>query len=150
MQAEACSIRSRLRRSHGWLCSIRSRLRRSHSALLIHCKKVELKSDALPPQHTGQSTSLKTNVVYIINCVWAAVCRNVVHPGIQSAVDGERLGLRRYKTNFMFPEDGRFISSKFDMDPCIHGEDPLDQKNADGRMDRRTAFQLYIVEDIYI
>ena len=42
----------------------------------------------------------------------------------------------------MFPEDGRFISSKFDMDPCIHGEDPLDQKNADGR----TAFQLYIVD----
>ena len=28
------------------------------------------------------------------------------------------------------------------MDPCIHGEDPLDQKNADGR----TAFQLYIVD----
>ena len=32
------------------------------------------------------------------------------------------------------------------MDPCIHGEDPLDQKNADGRTDRRTAFQLYIVD----
>ena len=30
------------------------------------------------------------------------------------------------------------------MDPCIHGEDPLEQKNADGR----TAFQLYIV-DLY-
>ena len=28
------------------------------------------------------------------------------------------------------------------MDPCIHGEEPLDQKNADGR----TAFQLYIVD----
>ena len=39
------------------------------------------------------------------------------------------------KTNFVFPEDGRFISSKFDMDPYIHGEDPLDQKNADGRTD---------------
>ena len=93
VQAGACSIRSRLRRSHGWLCSIRSRLRRSHGALLIHYKKVEPKkkltytgfkltsvnreSDALPPQHTGQSISLKTNVVYIINCVWAAVCRNV-------------------------------------------------------------------------
>ena len=93
VQAGACSIRSCLRRSHGWLCFIRSRLRRSHSALLIHYKKIELKkkmtymgfqptsvickSDALPPQHTGQSTSLKTNVVYIINCVWAAVCRNV-------------------------------------------------------------------------
>ena len=37
------------------------------------------------------------------------------------------------------------------MDPCVHGEDPLDQKNTDGRMDRRTAFQLYIVDvDIYI
>ena len=72
VQAGACSIRSCLRRSHGWLCSIRSRLWRSHSALLIHYKKVELKkkltymgfkptsvnheSDALPPQHTGQST----------------------------------------------------------------------------------------------
>ena len=28
------------------------------------------------------------------------------------------------------------------MDPCIHGEEPLNQKNADGR----TAFQLYIVD----
>ena len=43
VQAGACSIRSRLRRSHGWLCYIRSRLRRSHNALLIHYKKVELK-----------------------------------------------------------------------------------------------------------
>ena len=94
MQAGAFSMRSRLWRSHGWLCSIRSRLRRSHSALLIHYKKVELKKkidlyeiqthtsihqelDALPPQHMGQSTVLQTNVVYIINCVWAAVCRNV-------------------------------------------------------------------------
>ena len=24
------------------------------------------------------------------------------------------------------------------MDPCIHGEDPLDQKNADGRTDGQT------------
>ena len=31
----------------------------------------------LPPQHTGQSNVVKTNVVYIINCVWAVVCRNV-------------------------------------------------------------------------
>ena len=38
---------------------------------------VNQKLDALPPQHTGRSTSLKTNVVYIINCVWAAVCRSV-------------------------------------------------------------------------
>ena len=52
------------------------------------------------------------------------------------------MGLRRFKTNFVFPEDGRFISSKFDIDPCIHREDPLDQKNADWR----TAFQLYIVD----
>ena len=71
----------------------RALIRRSHSALLVHYKKVKLKkklsyigfelisvnreSDALPPQHPGQSTSLKTNVVYIINCVWAVVCRNV-------------------------------------------------------------------------
>ena len=38
---------------------------------------VNRESDALSPQHTGQSASLKTNVVYIINCVWAVVCRNV-------------------------------------------------------------------------
>ena len=90
VQAGACSIRSCLQHSHEWLCSIRSR---SHSVLLIHYKKVELKkkltymgfelifvkheSDALPPQHTGQLISLETNVEYIINCVWAAVCRNV-------------------------------------------------------------------------
>ena len=32
------------------------------------------------------------------------------------------------------------------MDPCIHGEDPLDQKNADGQ----TAFQLYIVDARFV
>ena len=31
------------------------------------------------------------------------------------------------------------------MDPCIHGEEPLDQKNVDGR----TTFQLYIVEYVH-
>ena len=40
----------------------------------------------------------------------------------------------------MFPKDGRF---KFDIDPCIHGGDPLDQKL---RTDVQTAFQLYIVD----
>ena len=43
VQAGACSIRSRLRRSRGWLYSIRSRLWRSYSALLVHYKKVKLK-----------------------------------------------------------------------------------------------------------
>ena len=93
VQAGAFSIRSRLRRSPGWLCSIRSRLRRSHSALLIHYKKVELKKKfdlhgirtyirqsrvgCVSTTAPGQLITLKTNVVYIINCVWAAVCRNV-------------------------------------------------------------------------
>ena len=38
---------------------------------------VNCELDALLPQHTGQSTFLQTDVVYIINCVWAVVCRNV-------------------------------------------------------------------------
>ena len=40
----------------------------------------------------------------------------------------------------------RFVSCKFDVNPCIHGRDPRVQKTADGRTDRRTAFQLYIVD----
>ena len=127
MQAGACSIRSRLRRSHGWLCSIRSRLRRSHSALLIHYKKVELKkkltyigfeptsvirkSDALPPQHnwTINFTENKCSIYYQLclgcglqECRWS-FGKNRLHPGIQSAVDGERLGLRRYKNKLRVP-----------------------------------------------
>ena len=35
------------------------------------------------------------------------------------------------------------ISIKFDIDPCIHSGDPLDQKTADGWM----SFQLYIVDE---
>ena len=127
MQAGACSIRSRLRRSHGWLCSIRSRLRRSHSALLIHYKKVELKKKI--DLHGIQTYIHQSRVecvttiahwtinftenkcsIYIINCVWAAVCRNVgevlariVYPGIQSAVDGKQLELRRYKNKLRVP-----------------------------------------------
>ena len=90
-------------------------------------------------------------IVYIINCVWAAVlqeCRgsfgkNRLHPGIQSAIDGERLGLRPLKTNFMFLDDWRFISINFDIDPCIHGRDPLNQKTADGRTDGLGHFRSF-------
>ena len=35
------------------------------------------------------------------------------------------------------------ILIKFDIDPCIHSGDPLDQKTADGW----TSFQLYIVDE---
>ena len=45
------------------------------------------------------------------------------------------------KINFVIPEDRRFVSCKFDVNPYIHGGDPHDQKTADGRK----AFQLYIV-----
>ena len=163
MQAGACSIRSRLRRSHGWLCSVRSCLRHSHSALLIHYKKVELKKKVdlhgiricicqsrvgcvITTAHwTISFTENKCSIYYQLclgcglqECRWS-FGKNRLHPRIQSAVDGEQLGLRHYKTNFVFPEDGRFISSKFDMDPCTHGEDPLDQKNADGRTDGFSA-----------
>ena len=39
----------------------------------------------------------------------------------------------------MFPEDGRFISIQLDVDPCIHGGDPLDQKTAGRRTDSFSA-----------
>ena len=32
------------------------------------------------------------------------------------------------KMNFVIPEDRRFISCKFNVNPCIHGGDPCDQK----------------------
>ena len=44
------------------------------------------------------------------------------------------------------PEDIAIISSKSDVDPCSHGRETDRQKNADGRTDGQTAFQLYIVE----
>ena len=121
MQAGACSIRSRLQCSHGWLCSIRSHLRCSHSALLIHYKKVWLKKKLTSPEFEPTQSDFQagcsittanwTYLVYIFNCVWAAVlqeCRwsfgkNRLHPGIQSAVDGERLGLRAFKNKLRVP-----------------------------------------------
>ena len=54
------------------------------------------------------------------------------NPGIQSAVDSERLGSRPFKTNFVFTKDGRFISIQFDVDSCFHGRDQLDQNTVDG------------------
>ena len=39
------------------------------------------------------------------------------------------------KINFVIPEDRRFVSYKFDVNPCIHGGDPRDQKTADGWTD---------------
>ena len=44
------------------------------------------------------------------------------------------------------PEDIAITSSKSDVDPCSHGRETDRQKSADGRTDRQTAFQLYIVE----
>ena len=44
-------------------------------------------------------------------------------------------------------EDIAITSSKSDVDPCSHGRETDCQKSADGRTDRQTAFQLYIVED---
>ena len=47
------------------------------------------------------------------------------------------------------PEDIAITSSKSDVDPCSHSGETDRQKSVDGRTDRQTAFQLYIV-DIYI
>ena len=44
------------------------------------------------------------------------------------------------------PEDRAITSSKSDVDPCSHGQDPDHQKSADRQMDGQTAFQLYIVD----
>ena len=79
--------------------------------------------DAQPSQHIGHS-SLARNIVYIINCVWAAVlqeCRqsfgkNCLHPGIQSAIEVNSRGYDLLKTNFVFPEEGCFFSSKSGVD----------------------------------
>ena len=57
-----------------------------------------------------------------------------IHPGIQSTIDSERLELRPFKKNFVFPEDRRFFWIKFDADPCIHGGGPFDQKTMDRRL----------------
>ena len=46
------------------------------------------------------------------------------------------------------PEDIAITSSKSDVDPCSHGQETDRQKSADGRTDRQTAFQLYIVDCI--
>ena len=53
---------------------------------------------AQPPQPLTTNAKVEINVVYIINCVWAAVYRNAgevfgknrLHPRIQSAVDGKQ------------------------------------------------------------
>ena len=37
------------------------------------------------------------------------------------------------------PRDVAFILSKFDVNLCSHSQDPLDQKNADGRTDGFSA-----------
>ena len=47
------------------------------------------------------------------------------------------------------PEDVAITSSKSDVDPCGRGRETDRQKSADGRTDRQTAFQLYIVDIIY-
>ena len=62
--------------------------------------------DALPPQPLSVTTVASKLVVYIINCVWAAVLqecirrlifgKNRLHPGIQSTVDGKRQQLETF------------------------------------------------------
>ena len=37
------------------------------------------------------------------------------------------------KINSVIQEDRRFVWCKFNVNPCIHGGDPRDQKTADGR-----------------
>ena len=45
------------------------------------------------------------------------------------------------------PEDIAITSSKSDVDPWSHGRETDHQKvRTDGRTDRQTAFQLYIVD----
>ena len=53
---------------------------------------------------------------------------------------------RLLKINFGILKDTAFISSKSRVNPCWHGWDISVPKSADGRTDRQTAFQLYIVE----
>ena len=47
------------------------------------------------PQHTAQHAKEERNVVYITNCIWAVIYRNVaernhLYPGIQSDIDCKR------------------------------------------------------------
>ena len=127
MQAGACSIWSRLWRSHGWLCSIRSCLRRSYSAFLIYYKKVKLKKKNWLAWDSNVHRSIASRMLYhhstldyqlnenkcsiyyqlclgcgLQECRWS-FGKNRLHPGIQSAVDGERLGLRRCKNKLRVP-----------------------------------------------
>ena len=61
--------------------------------------------DVLPHQHIGMINLKRGYVVYIIDCVWAAVYRNVaedsarnrLHPSTQSDVDGKRQQLEPFK-----------------------------------------------------
>ena len=79
-----------------------------------------LMADALITQHPGLDKVSERNVVYITNCIWAAVYRNVaedsarnrLHPVTQSDIDGERQQLEPFKMHSVISEDGRFILSK--------------------------------------
>ena len=58
---------------------------------------------------TPKITPVDKNVVFITNCVWAVVYRDVaedlatncLHPGIQSDVDGKRQRLQPFKMHSM-------------------------------------------------
>ena len=44
------------------------------------------------------------------------------------------LQLKTFKINFVIMKDRRIVLIKFDVDPCTHGENLLDQKSVDGQM----------------
>ena len=106
-----------------------------------------------PPQPLVTTLINVRNVVYMINCVWAVVLqecwrsfsKNLLHPSIQSDVDGGQQGLEPFLKISVFPKDRRFISSKPGIDPWRNGGATCVLKSAD----RQIAFCLYIVENYY-
>ena len=64
----------------------------------MNLRHLTCKVDVLLPQHIGKTNNVIGYVVYITDCVWAAVYRNVaedsatnrLHSGTQSDVDGKR------------------------------------------------------------
>ena len=98
-------------------------------------------------------------MVYITNRVWAAVyryagevfSRNPLHSVVQSAVDGKRQRLETFRNKLV---DARRRDFHFEQVRCrnvarrqSYGRN---EKSADRRTDRQTAFRLYIVERIVV
>ena len=111
--------------------------------------------EVLPSQHIGRIKESIGDVVYITDCVWAAVYRNVaensarnrLHPGTQSDVDGEQQRLEPIKNALRDLQRW-----------ALHIEDiwhrsvlkPRSKVRACRKKcrqtDRQTAFRLYIVK----